>query len=153
MALNAMRQAFVEAFCGNATEAALKAGYSPKTAYSQGQRLLKSVEVKAAIATRQAPNSAARIADRQERQSFWTHVMRDPDEDMRNRLKAAELLGRSECDFVESDTPRLDAIRAGSFVLNRLTGPSQAKIGRGRAPRAARLDEIHKRMLNIYKIN
>ena len=101
MALNAMRQAFVEAFCGNATEAALKAGYSPKTAYSQGQRLLKSVEVKAAIATRQAPNSAAPIADRQERQSFWTHVMRDPDEDMRNRLKAAELLGRSECDFVE----------------------------------------------------
>ena len=101
MALNAMRQAFVEAFCGNATEAALKAGYSPKTAYSQGQRLLKSVEVKAAIAVRQAPNSAARIADRQERQSFWTHVMRDPDEDMRNRLKAAELLGRSECDFVE----------------------------------------------------
>ena len=101
MALNAMRQAFVEAFCGNATEAALKAGYSPKTAYSQGQRLLKNVEVKAAIAARQAPNSAARIADRQERQSFWTHVMRDPDEDMRNRLKAAELLGKSECDFAE----------------------------------------------------
>ena len=101
MALNAMRQAFVEAFCGNATEAALKAGYSPKTAYSQGQRLLKNDEVKAAIAARQAPNSAARIADRQERQSFWTQIMRDPDEDMRNRLKAAELLGRSECDFVE----------------------------------------------------
>ena len=101
MALNEMRQAFVEAFCGNATEAALKAGYSPKTAYSQGQRMLKNVEVKAAIAARQAPNSAARIADRQERQSFWTQVMRDPDEDMRNRLKAAELLGKSECDFVE----------------------------------------------------
>ena len=45
------------------------------------------------------------------------------------------------------------AIRAGSFVLNGLTGPSQAKIGRGRAPRAARLDEISKRSLNIYKIN
>ena len=101
MALNAMRQAFVEAFCGNATEAALEAGYSPKTAYSQGQRLLKNVEVKAAIAARQAPASSARIATREERQSFWTHVMRDPDEDMRNRLKAAELLGRSECDFVE----------------------------------------------------
>lgn len=101
MALNAMRQAFVEAFCGNATEAALKAGYSPKTAYSQGQRLLKNVEVKAAIAARQAPASSARIATREERQSFWTHVMRDPDEDMRNRLKAAELLGKSECDFAE----------------------------------------------------
>lgn len=30
----------------NATKAAIKAGYSPKTAYSQGQRLLKNVEVR-----------------------------------------------------------------------------------------------------------
>jgi phage terminase small subunit len=30
---------------GNATEAALKAGYSKKTAYSSGQRLLKNVEI------------------------------------------------------------------------------------------------------------
>lgn len=28
----------------NATEAAIKAGYSEKTAYSQGQRMLKNVE-------------------------------------------------------------------------------------------------------------
>lgn len=101
MALNAMRQAFVEAFCGNATEAALKAGYSPKTAYSQGQRLLKNVEVKAAIAARQAPASSARIATREERQAFWTSVMRDPAEKTQDRLRAAELLGRSECDFAE----------------------------------------------------
>ncbi|MBS8093970.1 terminase small subunit [Streptococcus suis] len=31
---------------GNATQAALNAGYSEKTSYSQGQRLLKNVEVK-----------------------------------------------------------------------------------------------------------
>lgn len=30
---------------GNATQAAIRAGYSAKTAYSQGQRLLKNVEV------------------------------------------------------------------------------------------------------------
>ncbi|MDY7025909.1 MAG: terminase small subunit [Pseudomonadota bacterium] len=30
----------------NATQAAIKAGYSEKTAYSQGQRLLKHVEIK-----------------------------------------------------------------------------------------------------------
>ena len=34
---------------GNATESALKAGYSEKTSYSIGQRLLKNVEVKAYI--------------------------------------------------------------------------------------------------------
>ena len=33
----------------NATQAAIRAGYSAKTAYSQGQRLLKNVEVAAAI--------------------------------------------------------------------------------------------------------
>lgn len=33
----------------NATQAAIRAGYSEKTAYSQGQRLLKNVEVKKLI--------------------------------------------------------------------------------------------------------
>lgn len=46
---------FVEAYIangGNATEAAKKAGYSAKTAYSQGGRLLKDVEIQRAIAER-----------------------------------------------------------------------------------------------------
>lgn len=34
----------------NATQAAIRAGYSEKTAYSQGQRLLKKVEISEAIA-------------------------------------------------------------------------------------------------------
>lgn len=33
----------------NATQAAIRTGYNPKTAYSQGQRLLKNVEVMKAI--------------------------------------------------------------------------------------------------------
>jgi phage terminase small subunit len=33
----------------NATQAAIRAGYSEKTAYSQGQRLLKDVEIRTAI--------------------------------------------------------------------------------------------------------
>lgn len=36
----------------NATQAAIRAGYSPDTAYSQGQRLLKHVEVARAIASK-----------------------------------------------------------------------------------------------------
>ena len=38
----------------NATQAALRAGYSPRTAPQQGSRLLKNVEVQAAIAGQQA---------------------------------------------------------------------------------------------------
>ena len=38
----------------NATQAALRAGYSPRTAPQQGSRLLKNVDVQAAIATQQS---------------------------------------------------------------------------------------------------
>lgn len=41
----------------NATQAALRAGYSADTAYSQGQRLLKNVEVAAAVETAMAERS------------------------------------------------------------------------------------------------
>jgi hypothetical protein len=45
------QEAFVREYAidMNATQAAIRAGYSEKTAYSQGQRLLKNVEVSAAI--------------------------------------------------------------------------------------------------------
>jgi phage terminase small subunit len=49
--MNKKRERFVNEYLidYNATQAAIRAGYSDKTAYSQGQRLLKKVEVKAAI--------------------------------------------------------------------------------------------------------
>ena len=45
--LNERQRRFVEEYLIdlNATQAAIRAGYSTKTAYSQGQRLLKNVEV------------------------------------------------------------------------------------------------------------
>lgn len=55
MALTTKQRAFVEAYLSNgfnATQAAITAGYSQKTAYSQGARLLKNVEVRAQIEAR-----------------------------------------------------------------------------------------------------
>ena len=51
--LTPMRVLFVELYAAslNATQAAIGAGYSPKTAYSQGQRLLKIVEIQTALAS------------------------------------------------------------------------------------------------------
>ena len=45
--MNHKRKIFVSEYArsGNATEAAKKAGYSDRTAYSTGQRLLKNVEI------------------------------------------------------------------------------------------------------------
>jgi phage terminase small subunit len=51
------RALFVEAYVangGNATDAAIKAGYSKKTAYSAGGRLLKDVEISAEVEKRRA---------------------------------------------------------------------------------------------------
>ena len=81
----------------NATQAAIRAGYSPKTAYSQGQRLLKNVEVQK---TMQESHDKA-IADKEERLKFWSNVMRDNEQDMKHRLKASELLGKAQADFTE----------------------------------------------------
>lgn len=46
--LNDKQRTFIEEYVKdkNATQAALRAGYSEKTAYSQGQRLLKKAEIK-----------------------------------------------------------------------------------------------------------
>lgn len=52
MALTVRRQRFVDAYLvdPNATQAAIAAGYSKKGASSEGERLLRNVEVAAAIA-------------------------------------------------------------------------------------------------------
>lgn len=54
--LNSRQQSFAQEYLidGNATKSAVRAGYSAKTASSQGQRLLRNVEIAAAIAKAQA---------------------------------------------------------------------------------------------------
>jgi phage terminase small subunit len=101
MEFNARQKAFIEAYCGNATEAALKAGYSQRSAYNQGRRMMKNDEVLAAIKEREAGRNSVLIATRQERQAFWSATMRGEAVDMKDRLRASELLGKSEGDFVD----------------------------------------------------
>lgn len=98
--LNARQRRFVEAYTGNATEAAKVAGYSPKTAYSNGARLLKNDDVAAAIRERETQRTASLIANREQREIFWSSVMNDGKELMKHRLKASELLGKAGGDFV-----------------------------------------------------
>lgn len=103
MALNHRQQKFADLYEGNATEAARRAGYegSDQTLATTGSRLLRVAEVRAAIDARLLGENARRIASRAERQTFWTEVMLDESIDMAARLKAAELLGKSEADFIE----------------------------------------------------
>lgn len=59
MSLNSKQQKFIDEYLidMNATKAAERAGYSQKTAYSQGQRLLKNVEILTEVQRRQAASS------------------------------------------------------------------------------------------------
>ena len=85
----------------NATQSAIKAGYSARTAYSAGSRLLKKVDVKQYIDERLAEMKENSIADTDEVMQFLSSTMRGdiPDQfgldpALNDRLKAAELLGK-----------------------------------------------------------
>ena len=110
----------------NATQAAIRAGYSPKTAYSMGQRLLKKVEIQAAIqeamSERQKRTEITQDKVLEEIGKVAFHDAADHSEsDLKysNKLKALELLGKHLGMFedklrvsgsTEADRSRLDDI-------------------------------------------
>lgn len=101
---------------GNAKEAAIRAGYSEKTAKQIGQENLTKPDLRAYIDERLAELKNERTADAQEVLEYLTAVMRgeykeatligvgegaqavvDIDVGAKDRLKAAELLGKTSC--------------------------------------------------------
>lgn len=105
MPLTQKQRKFVEAYAGNATEAARLAGYTgtPDSLRVMASRLLANVHISEALATRETKAVNKLIASREERQAFWTNAMRGAEEsaDFAGRLKASELLGKSEADFID----------------------------------------------------
>ena len=79
----------------NATSAAKAAGYSEKSAYSTGQRLLKNAEVRDFLHSINAPIEEEQVANTTEIRLFWSRVMNDPAEKTSTRLKASELLAKT----------------------------------------------------------
>lgn len=78
----------------NATQAAVRAGYSVKSAYSIGEENLRKPELKTYIDERLEQLRSAKTATAAEVMEFLTEVMRDEGEGSVSRLKAAELLGK-----------------------------------------------------------
>lgn len=118
--LTAKQQRFVDVYDGNGTAAARAAGYSgDDNALAQAARaLLRNTQIAAAIRERQNAQMRPHIATREERQAFWSQVLRDGEQSMSDRLRAAELLGKSEADFVQrvdhSGTVTLEQLVVGS---------------------------------------
>lgn len=98
--LTPRQQKFVDYYYGNATEAAKKAGYSPKTAYAIGSENLTKPEIALALKKRAEKNSSALIKSRAQRQILWSGLTDHPDPYV--AMKASELLGKSEGDFIEN---------------------------------------------------
>ena len=109
--------AFVDyyAACGNATESARKAGYSDKNAGVNADKLLKNPKIQHALAERNKEVSQSRIATIKERQEFWTSVLRGEfdDAEMKDRLKASELLGKCQGDFID----RVESIGVHEIIV------------------------------------
>ena len=102
MKLTLKQERFIQYYNGNATEAAKKAGYSAKTANEQGYRLFTNVRIKEAINKRLVHRDGVHIATREERQKFWAETMNNPELEHNIRLKASELLGKSQADFTDN---------------------------------------------------
>lgn len=123
---------------GNATEAAKKAGYSERTAYSIGNENLKKPEIKKQIEERLKELEDKRIAKAEEVLKYLTAAMRgEIDEEVvvventgdyeskarivkkqisaRERIKAAELLGKRYALF----TDKLDVSEPISITIKR----------------------------------
>jgi phage terminase small subunit len=102
-ALSDKQGRFISAYAGNGVEAARMAGYkgSAQTLKQIAHANLKRPEIARAIKARSDRTSELLIADRIQRQEFWTQVMNDKVVPIQARLKASELLGRSEGDFLE----------------------------------------------------
>ena len=121
--LTAKQRRFAEVYDGNGTKAARLAGYSgsDNTLAQAARELLRNPQIRAAIQAREKVDIGPAVATREQRQEFWTSVMVNPERAMKDRLKASELLGRSQADF--TDKLHVD----GTITLEQLIAAASKK--------------------------
>ena len=100
--LTEKQRRFCEAYSsngGNALAAATVAGY--KKPHPQGAENLQKPTVRKAIEALRLTTTSTAIMTREERQRLWSAMIRDRSIPTMARLRASELLGRSQGDFLE----------------------------------------------------
>ena len=91
----------------NGTRAAKEAGYSPKTAYSQANRLLKDVDVKAEIARLDSIACAeSKITKENALKMLWSQAQ-DTNNKPNDRIRAVEVLSKIKKWHKDSDGNRI----------------------------------------------
>lgn len=137
MSLKQQRFADEYIISGNATQAAIKAGYSSKYANTNASKLLQNTTIKSYIDERLAQLESDKVATQEEVLTYLTSVMRgetqeqtlcsigelgqeviDIDVGAKDRIKAAELLGkrfRMWTEKVETDVTQTVVIDVGDW--------------------------------------
>ena len=98
----------------NATQAAIRAGYSEKTARAIGQRLLTNVDIKKYIEQQLQKLKNEKIADAQEVLEYLTSVMRGEQKE-----QVALLTGEGVQDLVQKDVSAKDRLKAAELIGKR----------------------------------
>ena len=83
----------------NASQAIIKAGYKVKHPNSQADKNLKKPHIKRYIEEKVNAIHSEDIADMKEIRAFWTNILRDPDANPKDQLKATEYLSRTQRAF------------------------------------------------------
>ena len=137
MSLKQQRFADEYIISGNATQAAVKAGYSSKYANTNASKLLQNTTIKSYVDERLAQLASDKVATQEEVLTYLTSVMRgetqeqtlcsigelgqeviDIDVGAKDRIKAAELLGkrfRMWTEKVETDITQTVVIDVGDW--------------------------------------
>lgn len=103
--------------CGNATEAAKRAGYKPETAYHTGYENLRKPQISSYIAQRMAGQNNQLVAEADEVLRFYTSVMRGEikdqfglDPSLSDRLKAGDSLMKRYAAAAEKNKSTLEKL-------------------------------------------
>ncbi|MFK8243860.1 MULTISPECIES: terminase small subunit [unclassified Facklamia] len=116
MKLTLKQQRFADEYiiCGNATESAIKAGYSPKTAGTNADKLLKNTKIQEYIGQRLELLESEKIASQDEVLQYLTSIMRG--EQTEQTLRG---LGEGVQDITEIDVGAKDRIKAAELLGKR----------------------------------
>ena len=98
----------------NGTQAAIRAGYSPKTANEQSVKLLSMRHIREAIDNKLEEISSQKIADAQETLEYLTSVMRG---EMKESVLC--LCGNGEQKIVEISVPTAVRLKAAELIGKR----------------------------------
>lgn len=101
--LTPKQQAFADYYIetGNATESAIKAGYSESTARSIGAENLTKPNIQKYIEERNKEIESKRIANMKEVKQFWTEILRNDMYETKDRLKASEFIAKTNGAFLD----------------------------------------------------